>query len=129
MNKRCKQTVYGERVTSWQCPRAAGYGPNGDYCKQHSARHEKVAATLTVWRLQRRYGDGLPEPIRVRSVTTNSYIDEQGRRNSKFTEYQDTFDTEEEAVKEAIARAERRIASAKQEIAAQEKLLAELRKP
>jgi hypothetical protein len=115
VEKTCKQIVYGARVTHWVCGRKAGHGPNGDYCKQHAPRNEKVEPTLTLWEVQRRYGNGLPEAIKARSATTNSFIDAEGRRNSKTTEWREVFDTKAAAVEFARKRAEQKLRSAEHE--------------
>lgn len=128
MKKTCKETVWGERVQSWKCQRSAGYGPNGDYCKQHARRHEKKEATVTLWDLEIKYGDGIPKPIKAREVTPSTYIDETGRRLGRKTEYHLIFDSEEEAIQCSLTRTRNALKRAKAEVAENEALIEKLEK-
>lgn len=110
--KRCIATIYGERVTSWQCSRPAGYGPGGKYCKVHGRKKENVEATLPLWVVSR-YSDELPKRVLAREIGDKTFIDEKGRRCKFHTEYDDYFSAEMEALEFAMDRAARRLESAK----------------
>ena len=57
MSQRCCQTIFGERVQSWQCTRAGKVGRDGKwYCKQHDpvAVKAKQEAWQAKWDAERK---------------------------------------------------------------------------
>lgn len=131
----CHHTIWGARVTSYQCRRVWGFGPEGKYCKQHAALYEVVEAAIPLWKIENgRYQSfKMPEKVMVREVKTTTFIDKEGRRNSFRTEWELYFQSEEAALKELLSRAEALIAHSFKEVArgeqAKDKIAARLMAP
>ena len=125
--KKCKHRCYGPRVSSWDCGKTAGHGPDGNYCKTHARLHEKIDATKVLWELKRGYGNGLPIQVKVREFNEKTFIDERGRRNSRSTQYSDFYETREQAINESLVKAKKRIEYAQAEIKEQQSLIDKLK--
>lgn len=117
MTKQCKESVHAENFGFYQCVRRAGFGPNGDYCRQHSHKHEKTVAEITIWKGPSKYDIGkLPEAMKVRENGDKSFIDAAGQRCKKVTDWDHYFDIEEEALRYCLVRAEQNLARAEREV-------------
>lgn len=126
---RCIERIYGSRCTSHQCTRSAGYGPNGDYCKQHGRRHEKVSADLSLWETSPRWIDweNPIKKIKVREIGASTFIDSQGSRNRMESEFNKYFRTLNEAKSYILERAKTKRANNYSENAIIDECIAKLK--
>lgn len=100
----CKHSVPlgGRHVTMRQCQRAAGFGPNGAYCKQHAPLHESVTPKMQLWQVKRRWFNlDSPQPVvfKVREIRGAYYIDVNGRRCKLEDQWHSCFPTRAEALR------------------------------
>ena len=114
---RCREKVHDGRFGFYQCLRTAGFGPDEGYCKQHARRHEKPAAEVTIWETPSKYSSGqLPKAVKVRENGEKTFVDSSGRRCKKSTDWNDYFDTEAEALRYCLNRAEKALAHAEKKV-------------
>ena len=106
--KTCIERVFEPRCGSHLCGRKASFGPNNDYCKQHSRKHEQTKANLSLWKIPARWHDWknpLPTEISAREITETTFIDDKGNRLKRNTDWGLHYDTREQAIKAMIAQA------------------------
>ncbi len=126
----CVERVWGPRVSDWRCNRGAGFGPKGEYCKQHAARHEKKKPNAVLFKIPANFIDWdkvTIEEMRVVSFTESTYMDEHGRRSNRKNDYDITFDTKQAAKTALLEKAEKELSRAKEKAAALEKALPRLK--
>ena len=125
LEERCTEQVHDGRVGFYRCLRASGFGPDGAYCKQHSRKYEKIKPALTIWKTPSKYAIGeLPKAVLVRENGENTFIDADGRRCKKVTDWDHYLDTLESALWFCLARAETNLSSAREKVEGETKQVA-----
>ena len=113
---RCIARVYGERVSSWQCTRSAGFGPDGKFCKVHGRKKEQISADKVLWCVKRKWDTTkFPVAVKVREIKGKTFIDEHGRQARLETEYERFFLSEKLALLAAIEQVSKALERARRE--------------
>lgn len=112
---RCAEEVnhrMGRWISSGQCSRKPGRGPDGLYCAQHAARFKK---TGEIWWQVGGYVHE-PHPVTVISHTNKSLLVASGGRVPITSRYHRHFRSWEEAVQWMLSRARRKLDAAQKEV-------------
>jgi len=110
MEGQCKATVF-DRFHNYGCSRKAGYGPGGEYCKQHAREYlmEHGPVIKTMYKVYTDIWEG-PEIIEVGIVdetdklfyiknTDQRYVDYSQKIIKDNTDKERLYETKEEALK------------------------------
>lgn len=102
--KRCKGNVYGGRVNVYGCQSKAGYGPDGDYCKNHARELGfTIGETKTVYRVMKSENGLVIESAQCEE-TEKLYL---FPKRPAFSEYLAKLDKREALMRHGIFKTER----------------------
>lgn len=104
MSEKCAETIYrGAWSRRSACSRAAGFGKDGLYCRQHSGKHldESTKPVAIWWRVRNSEYSCSIEAVEVLEVADKTLVIKRGvqsSREAKTSQYESYLPTKEAAV-------------------------------